>query len=122
MLYRTFEEMPVWQLADRLDADLRPLIREARKRREYRFAEQLRGAALSIPNNIAEGFERESRKEFIHFLSIAKGSAGEIRSMLHVARREELFPAQEIEQLRNLALDVSRQLAQFIKYLQRRTI
>ncbi len=120
MLYITFEELPVWKEADTLLEALRPLIDAARHRRDYRFAEQLRGASLSIMNNIAEGFERKSMKEFVHHLSIAKGSAGEVRSMLHVARREKQLPEEEIELLINATQDVSRQLSQFMKYLQRR--
>lgn len=120
MLYRSFEELPVWMRADALLEALRPLIDEAKLRRDFRFAEQLRGASLSITNNIAEGFERKSVKEFLHHLSIAKGSAGEVRSMLHVARREKQLPDDEIDALIIMVRDVSRQLGQFMKYLQRR--
>ena len=107
----------VWKLADSLNAELVVLIRVARNRKDYRFAEQLRGASLSITNNIAEGFERKSRKEFIHFLSIAKGSAGEVRSMLRQTLRESFLSEADIERLISLSMDVSRQLAQFMKYL-----
>ena len=117
MWYQQFEDLPVWKRADELNARLLPLVSVARRRRDFRFAEQLRGAGLSVTNNIAEGFERGSIPEFIHFLRIAKGSAGEVRSMLHMAIREKMLPDEDLRIIRDLALEVSRHLAQFVKYL-----
>ncbi|MFA6234365.1 MAG: four helix bundle protein [Bacteroidota bacterium] len=117
MQYQQFEDLPVWKRGDELNARMVELVRAARRRSDFSFSNQLRSASLSITNNIAEGFERKSAKEFMHFLSIAKGSAGEVRSMLHQAIREEMLPKAELEAMRLIVLDVSRQLAQFIKYL-----
>lgn len=121
MQYQQFEDLPVWQRADELNAQVLPLIRVAKQRGDYAYADQLRRASLSITNNIAEGFERKSGKEFLHFLSIAKGSAGEVRSMLSQAVREEMLGRDIIDGIRATALDVSRQLARFIKFLQKKS-
>ena len=91
MRYRSFEELPVWQAA----ADM--------ARRTYRFTqlpvfrsyrglrEQLDRAALSVSNNIAEGFERGTTNELLSFLYIARGSAGEVRSILSVIEGCDAF-------------------------------
>ena len=70
-------------------------------------------------SNIAEGFERGSRKEFIQFLSVAKGSNGEVRSQLYVALDQEYLDQKIFDKLRASALALSRRLAKFISYLQR---
>lgn len=120
MWYLSFEELPVWRTANSLNTELRELIRIARQRGDYRFADQLRGAALSITNNIAEGFERNSPREFIQFLGIAKGSAGEVRSMLYQASQDGLVSEDDLKKLRTLCLSISRQLASFIQHLRKR--
>jgi four helix bundle protein len=120
MWYTTFEEMPAWKLGDQLNAKLVTVLAAARNRGDYRFADQLRGASLSVTNNIAEGFERNSAKEFIQFLGIAKGSAGEVRSLLHQAVREQLVTESEYAELRSLTKEIGKQLANFIRYLRRR--
>ena len=117
MWYTRFEDLPAWKLGDSLNAKLITVIAAARGRGDFRFADQLRGAALSVTNNIAEGFERTSRKEFVHFLSIAKGSAGEVRSMLHQALRENLLTETEYSSLLSQTLEIGRQLANLIRYL-----
>jgi four helix bundle protein len=70
-------------------------------------------------SNIAEGFERGSRKEFIQFLTIAKGSNGEVRSQLYVALDQEYLTEKEINSLRQAAILLSRRLARFISYLEK---
>lgn len=121
MLYRNFEELPVWKSADDLNAQVGELVRVAKSKGDFRFADQIRGAALSITNNIAEGFERTSPKEFVYFLGIAKGSAGEVRSMLNQAMYEKMLDRMELERMRSLAISVSRQLAGFIEHLRKQT-
>jgi four helix bundle protein len=69
-------------------------------------------------SNIAEGFERGSRKEFVQFLNIAKGSNGEIRSQLYVALDQEYLSAKEFEGLLAAAVLLSRRIATFIRYLE----
>ena len=80
---------------------------------------QLRGAALSIPTNIAEGFERASHKEYLNFLNIAKGSAGEVRSLLRVALEVGYLEPSKYEELRSDILELSHFLSNQIKALKK---
>ena len=79
---------------------------------------QIRRSAISIMSNIAEGFERKSKKEFIHFLYTAKGSCGELRSQLFIASDLSYIKNEEFEENYQLAEKISKSLAGFIKYLQ----
>ena len=79
---RDFEELKIWQDARELSKELYVITSSEPFVHDYRFCAQIRAAAGSIMDNIAEGFERDGRKEFIQFLYIAKGSCGEVRSQL----------------------------------------
>jgi four helix bundle protein len=76
-----FEKLEVWKRGCRLSVEIYKLLRESK---EYGFKDQLFRSALSVPSNIAEGYERGSRKEYIRFLNIAKGSCGELRTQLYI--------------------------------------
>jgi four helix bundle protein len=80
--YTRFEEVPVWQEAARLYNFVLDLLEEPDSPLSWGFRNQLDRAALSVSNNIAEGFERMSTKELVGFLGIARASAGEVRSMI----------------------------------------
>ena len=89
--YKRFEDLPVWNKA----VDLAAFVMEWTDRREFRgkgdLANQMQRATLSISNNIAEGFERGTTAELLQFIYIARGSAGEVRSMLAVMDRMAAF-------------------------------
>ena len=87
--------------------------------KDFALRDQLRSAALSIPTNIAEGFERASTKEYLNFLNIAKGSAGELRSLLQVAVEVGLLEAARHTEMRNAVLELSRFLSNQIKSLKK---
>lgn len=76
-----FEELEVWRRAARLSAELYKGLAELR---DFGFRDQITRAGLSIPSNIAEGYERESAKEIANFLNYAKGSAGELRTQIYI--------------------------------------
>lgn len=76
-----FEELEVWRRSARLSADLYKALAELR---DFGYRDQITRAGLSIPSNIAEGYERESAKEMVQFLSYAKGSAGELRTQIYI--------------------------------------
>ena len=80
-----FEELEIWQLAREIYQKISALSEKMRKNHEYRFAEQIKAAAGSVMDNIAEGFERNSRLEFLNSLSISKGECGELKSQLYRA-------------------------------------
>jgi len=77
-----FEDLEVWQIARQLVKDVYRITSERRFSRDIGLSTQIQRTAVSIMSNIAEGFERKSKKEFIHFLYIAKGASGELRSQL----------------------------------------
>ena len=83
MKFDKFEDMLVWQKAKNLS---KKIYKEFENSKDWGFKEQIQRAAVSIMNNIAKGYERSSNNEFKHFLFIAKGSCGETRSMLHLAK------------------------------------
>jgi four helix bundle protein len=120
MPYQRFEELPVWNSA--IDLALR--IYEFTSRPEftgrYSLKDQLERAAVSVSNNIAEGFERGTNKELLAFLYIARGSAGEVRSMLCLIERIPSFSGskQETKLLKSKAESCSRQLKAWAQSLQ----
>jgi four helix bundle protein len=80
-----FEELEAWQMARELTKRIYFAVSESKLQKDFRFRDQICAASLSIGSNIAEGFERASKKEFVHFLMIAKGSCAEVRSQLYSA-------------------------------------
>jgi four helix bundle protein len=76
-----FEELDVWKRATRLSV---AIYRQLASLKDYGFRDQITRASLSVPSNIAEGFERISQKECVTFLSYAKGSCGELRTQIYV--------------------------------------
>ena len=82
---RRFEDLLVWQKGIALVKEVYIATSDGALRRDFGLRDQIRRAAVSIPTNIAEGFERSSRKEYLLFLNIAKGLAGELRSLIRVA-------------------------------------
>jgi four helix bundle protein len=82
MAYKSFEDLDVWQSACRISVRIYRILKECR---DYGMKDQMTRAAVSIASNIAEGCERDSIKESIHFLHIAKGSSAELRTQLYIA-------------------------------------
>ncbi|MDE0559294.1 four helix bundle protein [Algoriphagus sp. NF] len=80
--YERFEDLPIWQHALEIGVRIYKLVETEQLLKDYRAKDQLIGAAISISNNIAEGFEYNRNRQFIRYLEIAKGSAGELRSQL----------------------------------------
>jgi len=116
MTYERFEDVPVWQKAAELYEAAEELLENESFRASRGFRDQLDRAALSVSNNIAEGFERGTTNELLAFLYIARGSAGEVRSMLTLKLRratKQGWPAalkSEISNLKSIAESCSRQL------------
>lgn len=110
--YRRFEDLPVWQEAARLYNGILDLLETQGMCFTPAYRSQLERAALSVSNNIAEGFERVSTAELLRFLAIARGSAGEVRSMIAVVidRPRHACLAERLMRLRQLAESCARQL------------
>ncbi len=111
-----FEDLRVWQEARAL---VRAINFETRELRDFVFRDQIRGAALSAMNNIAEGFERNSDADFARFLDIAKGSSGEVRSMLYVAEDETYLSPARSGELRHGYERLSGAIATLATYLRK---
>ena len=120
MKYSRFEDVPVWQAGIVLTTKAFALTEDKAFRFKGDIANQLQRAALSVPNNIAEGFERGTTQELITFLYYARGSAGEVRSILCVADQMSPFAhlKPEISDLKSLAEAISRQLRAWADSLQ----
>jgi four helix bundle protein len=115
----SFEDLLVWQKGMNLVRQVYLITRDSKLSKDFSFRDQLRGAVLSIPSNIAEGFERASRKEYLNFLNIAKGSAGEVRSLLRVALEIGYLEKPQYYELQEMILELSRYLANQIKSLKK---
>lgn len=114
MKFDRFEDIVVWQKSK----DLSLLIYKSFKScSDYAFRDQIQRASVSIMNNIAEGFERSSNKEFKHFLFIAKGSAGEIRSMSILALELNYIKTDLFEEIFTRSEEISKMLSGLIKKL-----
>ncbi len=113
----SFEDLWVWQKGIELVKQVYLLTGEGKLNKDFGLRDQLQRAAVSIPTNIAEGFERSSRKEYVLFLNIAKGSAGEVRSLLRVALEIGYLEQSRYDQLRSGVLELSRYLSNQIRSL-----
>ncbi|MGB9883620.1 MAG: four helix bundle protein [Microgenomates group bacterium] len=114
MKIKKIEDIFVWNKAKELTIKIYKSIKSVR---DFSFKDQIQRAAVSIMNNIAEGYERGGNKELKHFLFVAKGSCGELRSMLHLALELNYISKDEFNSLYNLSLEISKMLSGFIKTL-----
>ncbi|MEP6704090.1 MAG: four helix bundle protein [Acidobacteriota bacterium] len=110
-----FEDLIIWQRAVELAAEIYLVTDSASLRADLALKDQLRRAAVSISANIAEGFERRSRKEYLNFLNIAKGSSGEVRSLLEVAARVGCLSPPELAGLKDQARFLSGSITNHMK-------
>jgi four helix bundle protein len=112
-----FEDLMSWQKARELNRLVYGVSRQATFAKDFGLRDQIRSASISIMSNIAEGFERGGDKEFLQFLSIAKGSCGEVRAQLYAALDEKYLSEAEFKQLAEKSLEVSRLISGFMTYL-----
>ena len=113
----TFEDLRVWQKGIELVKQVYLLTKEDDLSKDFGLRDQLRRASVSVPTNIAEGLDRYSRKEYVQFLKIAKGSAGEVRSLLRVALEVGYLDKFKYGELYSYAMDLSRMLSTQIQAL-----
>ena len=111
---KQFEDLICWKKS-------RILVREVYKafqtQRDYGFKDQIQRASVSVMSNIAEGFESGTRQEFLNYLYIAKGSAGEVRAQLYAAYDIGYLNIETFEYLKSLAVECSKLISSFIKSL-----
>jgi four helix bundle protein len=109
-----FEELDIWKNARILT---RQVYLDFKINRDFAFKDQIQRASVSIMNNIAEGFCRETDKEKINFLKFAKGSAGEVKNMYYVAEDLNYIPANICKDRRNSIQGLMNGIASFMKFL-----
>ena len=114
MKFDRFEDIIVWQKAGLFSMEIYELFRDSR---DFGFKDQICRAAVSIMNNIAEGYERKGNKEFVRFLYIAKGSCAEVRSMLYLALKLNYMSNIQFTKLRKDSTEISKMLSGLIKTL-----
>ena len=114
-----FEDLFIWQKAIEFAKDIYLLTKRDGFRTDFGMRDQIRNAAVAISTNIAEGFERRSRKEYLNFLNIAKASAGETRSLLRVAFEVGYISKEEMEQLQGKAKFLSGSIANHMTSISR---
>ena len=112
-----FEDLDLWKEAIVIGVEIYTLTSVGKLEKDYSSKDQLRRAAISISNNIAEGFEYNNNKSFIKFLGYSKGSAGELRSNLFVLKEAQAISNDDYKSLETKLLSISKNMGGFIKYL-----
>ncbi|OGY53221.1 MAG: four helix bundle protein [Candidatus Buchananbacteria bacterium RIFCSPLOWO2_01_FULL_40_23b] len=114
MKIEKFEDIVAWQKSKDLTLTMYSLFSGSR---DFSFRDQIQRAAISVMNNIAEGFERRTNKELKSFLFFAKGSCGEARSMLYLALSLKYISEEDFKKNYDLSVEISKMLSGFIKTL-----
>ena len=120
-MYSSFEDLDVYKAAIGFTGKIYKLLEKNPLKKDFAMIDQLRRVTISISNNISEGFERETDKEGINTVFyFAKGSAGEVRNLFNVMAEISYFESDELKEYRSQVLDISKQLANYIKHVKRR--
>jgi len=119
---KKFEDVEAWKVSRELCNNIGSLIDNGSFKSNYRLIGQIEGSSGSIMDNIAEGFERGTKAEFIQFLGYSKGSCGELRSQLYRALDRKYINQQQFDDFYSLAVRISSMLQKFISYLQKTVI
>ena len=114
-----FEDIEAWQKARELTRAIYALSNDGRFARDFGLRDQIRRASVSVMSNIAEGFGRGGNREFIQFLSTARGSASEVQAQLYVALDADYITKEQFRQLYDLAQSSGKLIGGFIRYLQK---
>lgn len=112
-----FEELEIWQASREICKELWDLFERTTLGKDFELKNQMNRSSGSIMDNIAEGFERNGRREFIIFLSYSKGSCGELRSQLYRAFDRKHISKEEFEFLKEKTITVSKKIGSFMSYL-----
>jgi four helix bundle protein len=115
---KSFEELHIYQRARELTNAIYVLSRQSPFSGDRGLVDQIRRAAVSVMSNVAEGFERGTKVEFIQFLYIAKGSCGEVRAQLQIAHDQQYISAADFQKLHDLSRRTSGMISNFIAHLQ----
>jgi four helix bundle protein len=119
MAFQSFEDLEVWQRGCRLAVSVFETFVACGN---FTMQNQVQRAALSVPSNVAEGYERNSNKEFIRFLNIAKGSCGELRTQLYISRKLNFLNKPDFDHLIGEAKQISAMLHGLSRAVSKRTV
>ena len=114
---RRFEDIDAWKSARQLVSDIYTITSKGAFAKDFGLRDQIRRAAVSVMSNIAEGFERGGDKDFTQFLSLAKGSCGEVRSQLYVALDQKYLSEEQFRSISDQTGHISQLIAGFMRYL-----
>lgn len=112
-----FEDLEIWKDSVQVAVQIYRLAEDGKLSKDWSAKDQLRRAAISISNNIAEGFEYNTNKTFIRFLTYAKGSAGELRSQLYILKEADSIDLDQFSRLQTQLIKLSKSIEGFKKYL-----
>ena len=112
-----FENIEVWRTSMDLCTEVYKITNSDTFSRDFGLKDQIRRASVSIPSNISEGYERDSKNQFLYFLSIPKGSCGEVRTQLRIAYNLNYLNELDFQSLNLMCESTSKQLSGFSKYL-----
>ena len=116
--FNSFEEIISWKKSREFNLKIYRITENQYFKKDFDLTRQIRRASISVSSNIAEGFERNTDKEFIYFLYVAKASAGEVRSQIYLALDLNYISIEISENLLNDITEISKLLGGFIKYLE----
>ncbi len=114
---RSFKDIKAWQKGIELAREIYKASNTGPFSKDYPLRNQIRAAVISISSNIAEGFEREGNKEFIQFLTVAKGSTAEVQTQIRIALEAEHISKSDFERLENLCIEIISLISGFLRYL-----
>ena len=120
-MYSSFEDLKDYKTTVNFTAQVYDLLKKSPLKEDFAMVDQVRRATISISNNISEGFERETDKELIRFLYFSKGSAGEVRNLFNLMEEIGYFKAEELVDYKKQVINISKQLANYIKYVKKRS-
>ena len=114
---KSYKDLLVWQKAIDLTVEVYRIVKKLPKEELYALSGQIRRAVVSIPSNISEGQSRNSQKEFMHFLSIAKGSKSELETQIYICKKIGYLSDEDIEKTMGLMEEVGKMLNSLINTL-----
>jgi four helix bundle protein len=118
--YATFSQLPIWQEAVEFAADIYRFCEEGQLKTDFRMKDQLRAAAASISNNIAEGFEYDHNAHFMRFLFYSKGSCGEVFNQFCILYKAGMITKEDYQHFAGRSRSLGKKIGGFIKYLRSR--
>ena len=120
MKIRRFEELGIWKLSLKITKRIHDLTAKKEFSKDFSLRDQIRKAIISVSSNIVEGFEKNNNNEFIRFLKIGKGSAGEVRKQLYIALAVGYIAKREFDEVNKYLEDLAGQIVGFIQYLEKK--